>query len=331
MLWLKQSTAVTIKLGPFLDEDDGKTAETSLTISQANVRLSKNGGDLAQKHEATSCTHDELGVYDCPLDAIDTATLGRLQLFVHESGALPVWHEFMVVPANEYDSLVSGSDVLDVNVAEIAASVVNEIADQILEESIPDHQNIGYSLAGYTAAIIADTGELQTDLTNDGRLDVLIDAIKAVTDNLPNSGALTDLATAAALAVVDEIVDAILADTGTAGVVLADGAITAAKIAPDAITSSELATSAVTEIANAVQLAGAGAITWPITITQSGSPVPDCDVWVTTDEAGAEKVASGETSTAGKVTFYLDAGDYYVWCQKPGYNFTMPTKITVTE
>jgi len=32
-----------------------------------------------------------------------------------------------------------------------------------------------------------------------------------VTDNLPNSGALTDLATAAALATVDTVVDAILA------------------------------------------------------------------------------------------------------------------------
>lgn len=73
---------------------------------------------------------------------------------------------------------------------------------------------------------------------------------------------LDSLATATDLATVDAIVDAILADTGTDGVVLADGAITAAKIAADAITaakiaadaitSSELAASAVAEIADGV-------------------------------------------------------------------------------
>jgi len=34
------------------------------------------------------------------------------------------------------------------------------------------------------AAILADTNELQTDLANGGRLDLLIDAIKAKTDSL---------------------------------------------------------------------------------------------------------------------------------------------------
>jgi hypothetical protein len=63
MIFLKQSTAYTPLIGPFLDETDGKTAETALTIAQADVRLSKNGGNMAQKNEATSCTHDELGYY----------------------------------------------------------------------------------------------------------------------------------------------------------------------------------------------------------------------------------------------------------------------------
>ncbi|MEN6375541.1 MAG: hypothetical protein ABFD75_12305 [Smithella sp.] len=40
-------------------------------------------------------------------------------------------------------------------------------------------------------AITTDTNELQTDLTNGGRLDLLIDAIKAKTDNLPASPAAT--------------------------------------------------------------------------------------------------------------------------------------------
>ena len=120
MLFLKQSTAATVKIGPFLDSTDGNTAETALTISQADVRLSKNGGDIAQKNESSAATHDELGLYDCDLDTTDTGTLGRLQLFVHESGALSVWHEFMVVPANVYDSLVGGSDSLEVDATAIS-------------------------------------------------------------------------------------------------------------------------------------------------------------------------------------------------------------------
>jgi hypothetical protein len=53
--------------------------------------------------------------------------------------------------------------------------------------------------------IETDTNALQIDLTDGGRLDLLIDAIKAVTDNLPNSGALTDLATAASITALNDI------------------------------------------------------------------------------------------------------------------------------
>ena len=42
--WLKQSTAVDIALGPFVDSADGFTAETALTLSQADIRLKKNNG-----------------------------------------------------------------------------------------------------------------------------------------------------------------------------------------------------------------------------------------------------------------------------------------------
>jgi hypothetical protein len=121
---LEQSTAVTLLIGPFLDEDDGKTAEGGLSIDQADVRLSKNAGNMAQKNDATSCTHDELGYYTCPLNATDTGTLGILKVMVHESGALPVWHEFMVVPSNVWDSLIGGTDYLDTEVAAMATGVI---------------------------------------------------------------------------------------------------------------------------------------------------------------------------------------------------------------
>lgn len=107
--WLKQSTAVEIKLGPFVDNTDGFTSETGLTISQADVRLAKNGADWAQKAETTAAAHEENGWYRCLLDATDTDTLGILIVAVNETGALPVWREFLVLPAAVHDSFISGT------------------------------------------------------------------------------------------------------------------------------------------------------------------------------------------------------------------------------
>lgn len=72
------------------------------------------------------------------------------------------------------------------------------------------------------AATAADfTTEIQTGLATAAALttvDTVVDAIKAVTDLLPDAGALTSLATAANLATVDTVVDAILVDTAEIGV-----------------------------------------------------------------------------------------------------------------
>ena len=115
---LKQSTAVTIVMGPMLDSTDGNTQETGLTIAQADIRLSKNGGAYAQTNNVAGATHMEVGNYSVPLDTTDTGTLGKVRVSIHESGALAVWREFTIVPANVYDSLVLGTDVLTADVTQ---------------------------------------------------------------------------------------------------------------------------------------------------------------------------------------------------------------------
>jgi hypothetical protein len=127
--WLKQSTAATVVLGPFVDSSDGVTAETGLTISQTDIRLSKNGGAFAQTNNAAGATHMENGYYSAPLDTTDTNTLGRLRVAVTESGALPVWADFHVVPANVWDSLF-GSDKLQVDAVEISSDTATADAVQ---------------------------------------------------------------------------------------------------------------------------------------------------------------------------------------------------------
>lgn len=176
--WLKQSTATTIKLGPFVDSSDGVTAETGLTISQADVRLSKNAGNYAQKNESSAATHDELGDYEVDLDATDTNTLGRLRVMVQESGAAPVWQDFMVVPANTYDSLIAGSDTLESDVVAVdgtaassalasASDIVDEFETQSQADPTGFHVNVlevggtaqtANDIGADTNAILDDTG-----------------------------------------------------------------------------------------------------------------------------------------------------------------------------
>ncbi len=123
MRLLKQSTATTLLAGPFLDESDGKTAETALTISQSDCLLWKEGGTtLAQKNESTSATHRSNGLYTVPVNSTDTNTLGILTLSIHESGALPIRQDYLVVPANVYDSLVLGTDLLQIDVDQVDGS-----------------------------------------------------------------------------------------------------------------------------------------------------------------------------------------------------------------
>jgi hypothetical protein len=119
-IFLKQSTATTVVVGPFVDETDGRTAETALTIAQTDALVWKQGGaGFSAKNSSSAATHRSSGCYTLPLDATDTNTLGQLILSIDEHGALPVRHDFQVVPANVWDSLF-GSASLAVNATSIA-------------------------------------------------------------------------------------------------------------------------------------------------------------------------------------------------------------------
>lgn len=91
-----------------MDSADGSTAETGLTIANTDIRLSKNGANLAAKNSGGG-THDELGYYTITLDATDTNTVGRLQIMCTMSGALPVYHEYQVLEEAVFDNLFASS------------------------------------------------------------------------------------------------------------------------------------------------------------------------------------------------------------------------------
>jgi hypothetical protein len=154
-LYLKQSTAATIVLGPFVDDSDGKTAETLLTISQADIRLSKNGAAFAQTNNSVGATHMENGYYSVPLDTTDTNTLGRLKVAVSESGALPVWADFLILAANVYDSLISATDKLDVNTVEWAGTSTDS-TDVALVTAPSNFASLAITAAGKVTLITND-------------------------------------------------------------------------------------------------------------------------------------------------------------------------------
>jgi len=117
-MFIKQSTATAILLGPFVDSTDGNTAETGLTVADIDVDAYK----FSDTHPLTKVditpagsgsTHDMAhvanGYYSLELTTTDTNTCGELKVTADISGALPVWNCFQVVEESIYASLFAAS------------------------------------------------------------------------------------------------------------------------------------------------------------------------------------------------------------------------------
>lgn len=109
-MFLRQSTASQeVLLGPFLDDTDGKTAETGLTIANTDIKVWKSGGTTESNKNSGGATHIASGRYYAVLDATDTDTVGLLEINVHVSGALPVRRQLYVLEEAVYDALFAAS------------------------------------------------------------------------------------------------------------------------------------------------------------------------------------------------------------------------------
>lgn len=148
------------------------------------------------------------------------------------------------------------------------------------------------------------------------------DSLEAQTANAAALAALLDLIAGAGFVSVDDSLEAqsaLINLMAGAGFVTGTDSLEAIRDRGDAAWTTGV-------------VSGSGAIQWTYTLTSSvgGSPIADADVWVTSDLAGVNVVASGKTDTFGKVTFYLDAGTHYIWSQKSGWNFDNPDTETVS-
>ncbi len=75
---------------------------------------------------------------------------------------------------------------------------------------------------------------------------------------------------------------------------------------------------------------GSGTTPTTITINDGSNPLDSADVWISTDSAGANVIARGNTDDNGQVTFLLDVGTYYVWAQHAGYSALGGQTLTVS-
>ena len=216
---LRANTAVDVLIGPFVDKTDGNTTEDGLTLTQAEIKLSKNGQALAQKNDNTNAAFDDDGYYNCELDSTDLNTEGNLVLIVHQSAnALPVRHEYNVLSEAAWDSLYAAKDdgFMDVNIKTVGRSDTQETEANNLESACSNYSATrgltGTAVPAVAAdgagglpisdaggldldAILADTNELQTDnipgtlATIAAYVDTEVGAIKAVTDALTAAAA----------------------------------------------------------------------------------------------------------------------------------------------
>jgi hypothetical protein len=196
-MFLKQSTAFTDRIGPFLDKTDGVTEEVGLTTASTAIFLSKNGGNFVVKNDATSLVHDQDGWYVIVYDATDTATVGKLEVMIQEPAThLPVWKTYWVLEEAIYDALFATSAAaFDANqrvdvgavlgtaqtAGDLAALVVT--ADAAIDVAVADLANATDGLGALKTLIDAlndvSTADLATALS-DIDLDHLVNTATAI-------------------------------------------------------------------------------------------------------------------------------------------------------
>lgn len=140
MRYLKTNTATIVTVGPFFDKTDGVTLETALTITNERISLTVDANDgsaptlvLDNVTGATSGTSNDLnyisncdaGLMQLELAAADVNYLGRAFLTITDAANhVPVFHEFMILPAHVYDGLVTGTSNLQVEIVKVAGETI---------------------------------------------------------------------------------------------------------------------------------------------------------------------------------------------------------------
>lgn len=125
---LKQSIAVNVLMGPFVDVTDANTAETDVILNACDTTsLLKHGSGVISNIALETFHKVGGGWYNLALTNLSTNTLGMLTVGIHDASlALPVMGRFMVLDAKWYDAKYGAGANIDL--LDMAISTVNTTA-----------------------------------------------------------------------------------------------------------------------------------------------------------------------------------------------------------
>ncbi len=203
MRFLRTNTAVIITVGPFYDKTDGVTIETALTITNERITLTADtdagsaptnvldnipGATSTTANDLNYITGNDAGMMQLELAAADVNRLGRMFLSITDAANhVPVFHEFMVLPAAIYDWLVLGSIVpLPANATQLAGQTITAAAGVTFPTSVASPTNItAGTITTVTNLTNAPTaGDLTATMKTSVGTAVAASAVASVTGNV---------------------------------------------------------------------------------------------------------------------------------------------------
>ena len=212
-LWLDVDAAlseVPVNILPLIDDTDFKTREVAITYDQAGMDLVWNFVTTAGVYTQTAVTPTTAGNYDWThqgdgMYSIEIPASGGVSINNDSegfgwftgfcTGVLPWRGPTIGLRASGLnDALVDSAYSATRGLAGTALPAAASDAAGGLPISDAGGLDMDAKLAATNEVTAARMGAL-TDWINGGRLDLLLDAIKAVTDLLPNAGALTTIGT----------------------------------------------------------------------------------------------------------------------------------------
>lgn len=228
---LRTNTAIIVTVGPFLSITDGVTLQTSLTITNEKVSFvvdlddgnaptlvldNITGAASGTANDLNYITNCDAALMQIELAAANVNYLGRARLTITDAAHhMPVWEDFEIVSQQYYDAkygtgnfyadlrAMIGSAISETSAGYLAAGLKKllDIANPVFTLASVNQTGDAYAkvdteiatMQGNVTDILADTNELQGELVDGGRTDLLIDdivskttAIKAKTDMQPS-------------------------------------------------------------------------------------------------------------------------------------------------
>jgi hypothetical protein len=270
------------------DTVDAQDIPAMWVIDRAGTEKLDTGITLADD-AITASKFDESTAF--PLKSADTGSTQVARVGADSDTLETLSDEIAAVKAETAAILVDTGTTLDGKL-----NTIDGIVDDILVDTSTTLDGKLNTIDGIVDSILADTNEVQAELADGGRTDLLIDGIKAKTDLIPASPAEAGEYTAA-IAAVKSVADDILVDTGT----------TLDALIKDIPTNAELAT-ALGTADDAVLAAVAAAKTVIDNIHDTDLPAVKAETALIVEDTGTTIPA-----TLATITGYTDgiAGD--VW------------------